>query len=316
MDLHRRGWSKSKRENLTPRQLLVWMDFYSFFSLDQTQVHTLCFVLEWKKESGALCRKYVDVTYPKTNSANNFFIAAAWLALLEQTSLVLNHDDEKNPVPLFDAVFVCCDNAIVSASAPFPEGTTLQLLRTHCHRPDAWRPPPPASSRTKKKTVPSGWQKTFSGQGGVTVVMGTKGWPVFVESGGRARLANSASGRVIFVYCCRDDETLRSIYKKLAETRDLVSLERAIAFAKDANPVLKGAARDKKLKPQTLVAFPALLENEEDEGEAPPAKRQKTSNGPQNFEVPAEELPKHVKGQPVGTGAGKVAATNIIPTGG
>ena len=115
MDKHRRGWSIATRQNLAPRQMLIWMDFYSFFSKDQLLVHTMCFVLEWKNEAGILQRKYVDVACmdKKTNSANNYFIAAAWLKLLEDTDLLIDRQGDQQRTK-FDRVFVCCDNAIVS----------------------------------------------------------------------------------------------------------------------------------------------------------------------------------------------------------
>lgn len=113
-DKMRRKWSIEKRASLRPRELLVWMDFFSFFSKDQQLVHTLCYVLEWRDDGVAL-RNYVDFPCADkaSNSSNNYFIATAWLQLLENTDHVISHTGA-HPVNKFDHITVVCDNAIVS----------------------------------------------------------------------------------------------------------------------------------------------------------------------------------------------------------
>jgi len=110
----RRAWTQKKRETLVDGELLVWIDFFSFFSRDQVLVHTLCFVLE-SKVSGIFNRRYVDFPCadPATNSANAYFIATAWLRLLQKTDHIVDHTSASHRLK-FSTIFIACDNAIVS----------------------------------------------------------------------------------------------------------------------------------------------------------------------------------------------------------
>jgi hypothetical protein len=115
MDKRRRKWSQEKRQTLAADEVLIFIDFYSFFSADQLLVHTLCFVIETKAiENGKVNRLYVD--FPcldsKTNKANHYYIAVAWLYLLEKTDIIIDHSTGARLK--YQQIWICCDNAIVS----------------------------------------------------------------------------------------------------------------------------------------------------------------------------------------------------------